>query len=349
MSTPVLEVRKVTMQFGGLKALAEFDLVLQPRELVGLIGPNGAGKTTAFNGITGVYPPTSGDVLLAGERVNGQRPYQICGKGIARTFQNIRLFKQLTALDNVKVACHHARAAGFTGAFLRTRHFIGDEARITKRAEEFLAVMGLSNRTEELAKNLPYGEQRRLEIARALASGPKLLCLDEPAAGMNASEKVALMELIRKIRDDFGLAILVIEHDMRLVMGVSERLVVLDHGVTIARGSPEQVRRDPKVIEAYLGESYLEEKHIRVPSATPRFSSPPAPAGGEGEGGVRGEHGRPMAPYCRPPIGTATKRLESPRRRRRRTISPSFILPMALATSSTFFTGWRFTSAMTSP
>jgi branched-chain amino acid transport system ATP-binding protein len=263
--TPVLDSRKVTMQFGGLKALADFDLTLMPGELVGLIGPNGAGKTTAFNAITGVYPPSSGDVVLCGERVNGQRPHQICMKGIARTFQNIRLFKQLTAIDNVRVACHHGHKAGFAAALLRTASFLDDERRITERAEEFLEVMGLAHKRDALARNLPYGEQRRLEIARALATGPKLLCLDEPAAGMNASEKVALMELIRRIRDRFGLAILVIEHDMRLVMGVSERLVVLDHGITISRGTPQQVRADPKVIEAYLGDSYLEEKKIQVP------------------------------------------------------------------------------------
>ena len=264
MSAP-LEVTNVTMRFGGLKALADFTLIMQPGELVGLIGPNGAGKTTAFNAITGVYVPSEGEVKVAGVRVNDEKPHQICTRGIARTFQNIRLFKQLTALDNVRIACHAGAQSGFFDALFLTGHHRREEARIRARAEEYLEVMGLSHRRDEISRNLPYGEQRRLEIARALATGPKVLCLDEPAAGMNAAEKTNLMSLVRSIRDRFGLAILIIEHDMRVVMGISERMLVLDHGMTIAQGKPEAIRKNPKVIEAYLGDAYLEEKHISVP------------------------------------------------------------------------------------
>jgi branched-chain amino acid transport system ATP-binding protein len=277
MSGPLLEAVGVSIQFGGLKALSDFNLAIHKGDLQGLIGPNGAGKTTAFNVLTGVYQPTQGEVRVSGQRVNGRLPHQINHLGLARTFQNIRLFRALTALDNVKVACRGQAAlneqgvgagAKFRGAMrnyrdwwralMLTPGFQAEERELTRQAEHLLEVMGLAHRRDEEARNLPYGEQRRLEIARALGTRPKVLLLDEPAAGMNTREKADLMVLIRKLRDEFDLGILVIEHDMKLVMGICEKITVLDHGETIARGAPAEVRSDRKVIEAYLGDSYLE-------------------------------------------------------------------------------------------
>jgi branched-chain amino acid transport system ATP-binding protein len=277
VSTPLLEAKAVSIQFGGLRALTDFNLTIRKGDLQGLIGPNGAGKTTAFNVLTGVYRPTQGAVHVGGQAVSGWLPHQINHLGLARTFQNIRLFKALSALDNVKVACRaqgrlHPEGVGAMAklskaltnygdwwrALLLTPGFQAEERMLTEQAERLLEVMGLAHRRDEEARNLPYGEQRRLEIARALGTQPKVLLLDEPAAGMNTREKADLMVLIRKLRDDFSLGILVIEHDMKLVMGICETITVLDHGETIARGAPAQVRSDRKVIEAYLGDSYLE-------------------------------------------------------------------------------------------
>ena len=250
---PVLEAKELVMQFGGLRAVNNFNLSLYLHDLQGLIGPNGAGKTTVFNMITGVYTPTAGQINMLEEDITGLQPYEINQLGIARTFQNIRLFPNLTVLDNVRIAYHtHAGYSMFDG-ILQNKHFGAKEKELTQRTQEFLSVFNLQDRQGEIAKNLPYGEQRRLEIARALASNPKVLLLDEPAAGMNPQESFHLMDLIHFIRERFDLTILLIEHQMRVVMGICETITVMDFGEIIARGTPKEIQTNEKVIEAYLG------------------------------------------------------------------------------------------------
>ena len=250
---PLLELRQLCRHFGGLKAVHKVDLVLQEGALNGMIGPNGSGKTTIFNVITGIYEPTDGEVVFDGQNISGFAPFVINQLGIARTFQNIRLFPNLTVLDNVRIAYHPHAGYGMADAILRNGHYETKERELTERAQEFLSVFNLQDRQGEIAKNLPYGEQRRLEIARALASNPKLLLLDEPAAGMNPKEVATLMELIHFIRDKFKLTVLLIEHQMRVVMGICEHITVMDFGEVIARGSAQEVQGNPKVVEAYLG------------------------------------------------------------------------------------------------
>ena len=251
---PLLDARNVTIRFGGLTAVSEFNLAIRPGELVGLIGPNGAGKTTIFNMLTGVYKPTEGNILIGGVSTGMLKPYEITALGLARTFQNIRLFKELTVLDNVKIGGHiHYKYSG-TSAVLRTKRFHTVEDEADQDAFKLLRIFNLEQRAHDYARNLPYGDQRRLEIARGLAARPKLLLLDEPAAGLNDRETRDLMQTIHEVRDRFQIAVLLIEHNMELVMGICERIVVLNFGKTIAQGTPLEVRSNPVVIEAYLGE-----------------------------------------------------------------------------------------------
>ena len=250
----LLKATKLSKVFGGLKAVSNFDVTIEKGELIGLIGPNGAGKTTAFNLLTGVYEPTTGEIELDGKSVVGLKPYQITQEGLARTFQNIRLFAELSVLDNVKIAYHFHVKYGILESVLRMGRYHKEEAEIEKKAIELLKIFQLEDKKDEIAKNLPYGEQRRLEIARALAAQPKLLLLDEPAAGMNPQETQQLMKMIQWIKQEFDLTILLIEHDMSLVMNVCERIYVLEYGSIIAQGIPEEIKNNPRVIEAYLGE-----------------------------------------------------------------------------------------------
>lgn len=253
----LLKVDNVSMVFGGLRAVSNLSMHIDEGELIGLIGPNGAGKTTAFNMITGVYTPTEGKVYFNGQQSSGKKSYQVTQMGMARTFQNIRLFSELSVIDNVKIAYNMHVTYNLADAIVRDGKYLSEEEFITQKALDLLKIFHLEEEAHEVAKNLPYGKQRRLEIARALATEPKLLLLDEPAAGMNPQETKELMEMIRWIRQEFNLSILLIEHDMGLVMGVCERIYVLEYGMKIAEGTPDEIKHNKRVIEAYLGEEVI--------------------------------------------------------------------------------------------